>query len=68
MDLTDVLYQSNISGYEIGEREPPLPVLLQYARVAGVCVDVLIDDKLELPDKLPSLPNHKQKAKHDRHR
>jgi hypothetical protein len=40
-------------------REPSLVILLQYARVAGVCVDVLIDDALNLPVKLPSKPKHK---------
>jgi hypothetical protein len=53
-----VLY-SAISGYELGTREPTLPVLLEYARAAGVCVDVLIDDKLNLPAKLPNIPKHK---------
>jgi transcriptional regulator with XRE-family HTH domain len=41
--------RSTISGYERGEREPPLPILLKYARLAGVSTDVLIDDKLKLP-------------------
>ena len=56
--LTEVLTQSRISGYELGTREPSLPTLLQYARAAGVCVDVLIDDELDLPTKLPSVPRH----------
>ncbi len=63
LGLADVLYQSNVSGFELGEREPPLPILLRYARVAGVCVDVLIDDELDLPDKLPSKPEHRGKVK-----
>ncbi|MDT5270280.1 MAG: Helix-turn-helix domain [Acidobacteriota bacterium] len=50
------IYSSHISGYEHGIREPPLDILLQYARVAGVPVEVLIDDELDLPDKLPSEP------------
>lgn len=50
------LYIGHISLYEGGQREPPLPVLLRYARVAGVYVDVLIDDELVLPDKLPATP------------
>jgi transcriptional regulator with XRE-family HTH domain len=54
LGLEDVLYRSNISGFEVGEREPPLPVLLKYARAAGVSVDVLIDDEMDLPDKLPT--------------
>lgn len=45
------LYPSSISEYEAGKREPPLLVLLKYARLAGVSSDVLIDDKLKLPDK-----------------
>lgn len=49
---------SAVSGYERGTREPPLPILLEYARAAGVCVDVLIDDKQNLPKKLPSMPKH----------
>ncbi|MCI0488647.1 MAG: hypothetical protein L0229_18825 [Blastocatellia bacterium] len=59
IDLEDVLYQSNISGFETGEREPPLPIILQYARAAGVCVDVLIDDEMDLPENLPGIPQHK---------
>lgn len=38
-----------ISRYERDEREPSLFALLAYARIAGVVVDVLIDDKLKLP-------------------
>ena len=41
--------RSVISGYELGSKEPPLPVLLKYARLAGVSTDVLIDDVLDLP-------------------
>lgn len=53
LDLTDKIYQSNVSGYELGEREPPLPILLRYARLAGVYLDVLVDDELDLPKSLP---------------
>jgi DNA-binding XRE family transcriptional regulator len=38
--------RASISGYERGEREPPLPTLLAYARLAGVSVESLIDDKM----------------------
>ena len=44
----DVKNRSSVAGYETGEREPPLPVLLKYAQFAGVHVDVLIDDKVKL--------------------
>jgi len=33
----------------LGTREPPLPILLRYARLAGISTDVLIDDDLKLP-------------------
>lgn len=40
--------RSSISGYERGDREPPLPVLLAYAKLAGISTDVLIDDNVSL--------------------
>jgi transcriptional regulator with XRE-family HTH domain len=52
--LHEKLSRTTISGYELGTGEPPLPVLLDYARLANVWVDVLIDDELDLPDNLPS--------------
>ncbi|MDT5271675.1 MAG: Helix-turn-helix domain [Acidobacteriota bacterium] len=45
-----------ISEFESGKGEPSLIILLQYARVAGVSTDVLIDDWLDLPAKLPAKP------------
>jgi transcriptional regulator with XRE-family HTH domain len=59
MGVEDLIYQSNVSGYETGEREPPLPILLKYAEAAGVCLDVLANDDLDLPAKLPAKPKHK---------
>jgi transcriptional regulator with XRE-family HTH domain len=56
LDLT----QNRISEYETGKGEPPLPVLLRYARLAGICLDVLVDDELDLPAKLPAKPQHAQ--------
>ncbi len=43
-------------------RTPPLKVLLNYARVAGISTDVLIDDDLELPKKLSPGNRAKKKA------
>jgi transcriptional regulator with XRE-family HTH domain len=48
---------SAISNYELGTREPPLPVLLRYARMVGISTDVLIDDEMDLPARLPK-PKH----------
>jgi transcriptional regulator with XRE-family HTH domain len=43
-----------ISRFEQGKREPSLLILLEYARLAGVSLDVLADDTLELPMRLPA--------------
>jgi len=56
MDLERALTQASVFAFERSVREPPLLVLLSYARVAGVYVDVLIDDELELPVQLPAKP------------
>ena len=39
---------TNISKYERNINEPPLAVLLAYAKLISVSVDVLIDDEQEL--------------------
>jgi transcriptional regulator with XRE-family HTH domain len=43
------VYPGMISRFEHGEREPSLIALLEYARLAGVSTDILIDDKRKLP-------------------
>lgn len=58
LGLEDEITQSRVSGYELGTREPSLLTLLKYANAAGVCVDTLIDDLIDLPDRLPSTPKH----------
>lgn len=59
LGLEDSISYKKISDYERGQREPSLLFLLEYARVAGVCVDVLINDKLDLPAKLPAKAKHR---------
>lgn len=56
LGLDEDLFQGSISGYELGTREPPLPVLLKYAQTAGVWIDVLVNDEFDLPEKLPAHP------------
>lgn len=48
-----------ISKYELDQNEPPLLVLLRYAHVAGVHMEDIVDDELDLPDKLPGPVNYK---------
>lgn len=47
-----------ISKFERGVLVPPLHVLLAYAEAANVWVEALIDDNLDLPEKLPSTKRH----------
>lgn len=51
LGLDRKVFSSAVSGYELGTREPPLLVLLKYARLAGVVMDVLVDDELDLPSR-----------------
>jgi transcriptional regulator with XRE-family HTH domain len=54
MGLADEIERDYISKFERGTLEPTLWILLQYARAANVYVDVLIDNDLSLPEKLPA--------------
>jgi transcriptional regulator with XRE-family HTH domain len=54
----ELIEYNRISEFESGKREPPLMIILQYARVANVWMDVLVDDDLDLPDKLPGAKKH----------
>jgi transcriptional regulator with XRE-family HTH domain len=58
LGLGGTLSRTIISNYELGEREPPLYVLLRYARAAGVCLDSIVDDELDLPEEIPTTPKH----------
>jgi transcriptional regulator with XRE-family HTH domain len=49
LGLADKVFRSAVSGYELGTREPALPILLKYARIIGISTDVLIDDEIDLP-------------------
>ncbi len=58
LGVQDLIAYHSISKYELGLREPPLTILLQYARAAGVSMETLADDDLDLPDRLPGQPKH----------
>jgi transcriptional regulator with XRE-family HTH domain len=52
LGLEGRIYGNNVSEYESGKRQPPMPIVLMYARLTGISTDVLIDDELDLPAKL----------------
>lgn len=49
LNLEDDLIREDISKFERGIREPPLRVIVKYARALRISTDVLIDDDLDLP-------------------
>src|ERR1044071_8492106 len=56
LGLVDELEQDYISKFERGVLVPPLHVLLLYAEIANVWMEVLIKDSLDLPEILPANP------------
>jgi transcriptional regulator with XRE-family HTH domain len=55
LGLENQLTREEISKYERGLRMPSLPTLLKYAKAAGLIVDELIDDEVDLPEDLPAI-------------
>ena len=53
LGLEEKISYTRISDYELGKTDPSLIVLVEYARVAGVHLEVIADDRLDLPKKLP---------------
>ena len=53
LGLDEQLSRGIVSEFERGRREPSLLVLLKYARAAGVSMDLLVDDALDLPEQIP---------------
>ena len=45
--------RTSISQYESNHNEPSLPIILRYARLAGITIDVLADDDIKLTDHFP---------------
>jgi transcriptional regulator with XRE-family HTH domain len=58
----DILLREEISSFERGVRVPPPLVLLEYARLANVYVDDLLDDQKNLPKKLPHSRPHREES------
>lgn len=53
LGVADEISYNRISDYELGKFDPPLPVLVEYARVARVHLEEIVDDRLDLPNTLP---------------
>lgn len=60
LGFSDELFRSNISQYERGKRVPPPPVLLAYARAAGVLMEDIVDDEVDLPNGLAAIKKRKR--------
>ena len=58
LGVEDLIDYTTISKYELDKNEPPLSILLSYARIAGVHVEDIIADELDLPAKLPGNVRH----------
>lgn len=58
LGLEDTMHYGRISQYENDEREPTLMTLLAYSHVAGVHLEDIVSDDLDLPAKLPGNVNY----------
>jgi transcriptional regulator with XRE-family HTH domain len=48
LGVQDLIDHTTISKYELDKNEPPLVILLAYARLAEIPVEHIIDDEFEL--------------------
>jgi transcriptional regulator with XRE-family HTH domain len=48
LGVQELIDHTTISKYELDKNEPPLAILLAYARVVEIPVEQIIDDELEL--------------------
>jgi len=58
LGVQDQIDYTTSSKYELDKNEPPLDILLQYARAAGVHMEDIVDDELDLPARLPGNVRH----------
>src|SRR5947207_13809522 len=64
---SDIPY-TRISDYELDKNEPTLKVLLEYACVAGVHLEEIVDHRVDLPMAIPGTgidSNGKSKSRHN---
>jgi len=44
------VHYSAVANFELGTREPDLIIVLRYARLAGVPMEMIVDDQMNLPE------------------
>jgi hypothetical protein len=62
----EIIAPGHISDFELGKREPNLIVLLAYSRLSNIPLNNIVDDELDLPEKIAKKPKHnfvRQKAR-----
>jgi transcriptional regulator with XRE-family HTH domain len=47
LELT--VHYSAVSNFELGTREPDMLIVLRYARLAGIAMETIVDDQIDLP-------------------
>lgn len=56
--LPKYVRRNYLSRWESGEREPTLNALRRYSEIAGVWMNAIVDDAIDLPAKLPCKEMH----------
>jgi len=64
LGVADLIHYNNISKYELDKNEPPLMILLAYAKLAQVHLEVIVDDEIDLPRKLPGTFDYEARLAH----
>jgi transcriptional regulator with XRE-family HTH domain len=59
LEHEETMHYGRISEYESGKREPTLMMILRYTRVAGVHIEDIVDDGLDLPTELSGKRSYK---------
>ena len=48
LGVQNLIHYTNISKYELDKNEPPLAIVLAYARLVGIPFEQITDDEIEL--------------------
>lgn len=58
LGLDEEFGRNYVSGYERDTREPTLEVLLRYSEVSKCWMNALVDDGVDLPERIPNTQMH----------